>query len=767
MSMTAARFTGASVLRSEDPRILTGGGRYIDDLVLPGMLHAAFVRSFVAHGRIVSIDVDTARQIPGVIKIYTGEELQRLVPEGISAGGRGTDFSVLATGKVRLVGDPVVLVVAESRYAAEDGCEAVEVDYDELDPIITIEQAKDESRDQIFDGSPNLVMGPMTQTYGEVDAAFAAADHTMRVSLRQDRHQNVPMETRGCVADFDTSSGEMRFHSSTQGVHMNSAVLQRQLGLEQGKVRSLAGDVGGSFGLKIGVSREEIAVALASKDLGVPVKWIEDRAENLTASGQAREEVFDVEVAYTNDGDILGLKVDMTLVDSAYPGMGRGLPFMVQGMLPGPYKLQGLEFTSTVVAANKAKYVAYRGPWASETFVRERIVDLVAKALDKDPLEIRLRNVVEDTAAASMVTGRSLRSVTAHQSLQRIAELVDLPAFREEQAAARAEGRHLGIGMATYIEGAPGPRGERPLGNEAIRMRLDDDGTVLVFTGQMPHGQGHETTFAQVAADQMGVPFSQVRVVVGDTDVVPAGFTGGSRAATMAGGASLHGARALRERVLEVASAMLEADAADLDITDGVVAVAGVPARGRSLAEVAQWVASGDAPPDIDTTLEISHTYDGGQGGWSGGTHCAVVEVDVETGATKVLRYVVVEDCGVLINPAIVEGQIRGGVAQGIGAVLLERSAYDPESGQFLAGSFMDYLLPTASDIPRIEIEHLETVPLDDDVNFRGVGEGGMIVAPPTVCNAIEDALAPFGVRVHDQHLPPLRILELLDAART
>lgn len=773
MAIAAARYVGASVLRSEDPRILTGAGRYVDDLTMPGMLHAAFVRSYVAHGRVTNVDAEAARAIPGVVAVYTGEELQALVTEGAPPvggmfGGRGgPKFTILATDKVRLVGDPVALVVASSRCEAEDGCEAIEVGYEELEPIITVEQALDPTRPKIFDDLESNVMAPPnTTSYGDVDAVFARADRVIRVDLRQDRHQNVPMETRGCVASYDRDTGELDFHSSTQGVHMNSGVLARQLGLAADKVRARAGDVGGSFGLKIGISREEVACALASQNLGHPVKWIEDRAENLIFSGQAREESFEVEAAITDEGDILGLRVKMTLNAGAYPGLGRGLPGMVQGMIPGPYKLQALEFTSTVVASNKATYVAYRGPWASETFVRERVIDIVAKELNKDPLEIRLRNVVtRDEEPLAMVTGRSLRGVTARESIERMAELVDLPAFRAEQLTAREEGRYLGIGMATYIEAAPGPRGERPLGMEVMRLRLEPDGTVKVFTGQMPHGQGHETTIAQVAADQMGVPFEHVQVVVGDTAVVPPGFTGGSRAATMAGGASLHGARALKDRVLDVASHLLEASVGDLDIIDGVVAVAGVPARGRSLAEVAEWAVSGSAPEDVDLSLEVTHTYDGGQGGWSGGTHCAVVEVDVDTGQVQVVRYLVVEDCGELINPAIVEGQIRGGVAQGIGAVLLERSAYDPDSGQFLAGSFADYLLPTASDVPRIEIEHLQTVPLDDDVNFRGVGEGGMIVCPPTVCNAIEDALAPFSVRIEDQHLPPERVLGLIDAS--
>jgi carbon-monoxide dehydrogenase large subunit len=430
-------------------------------------------------------------------------------------------------------------------------------------------------------------------------------------------------------------------------------------------------------------------------------------------------------------------------------------------------------FESTAVTTNKACYVAYRGPWASETFVRERALNLIAKDLGLDPVEIRLRNVApRSDPPTMMITGRPLVGVTARESLERVAELVDIPAFRRRQAQARAEGRYLGIGVATFIEAAPGPRSPEgpsgPMGLESMRLRLTEDGIVALFTGQMPHGQSHQTTLAQIAADEFGVPFEQVRVVVGDSAVVPFGLTGGSRSATMTGGVALHGARQLKAKVLDFAADLMEVGAQDLLITDGNVWVRGDPASAISVTEVAQRAAAVIGPSgDGDgaaAELEVEATYDGGEGGWSGGTHCAIVDVDAETGIVKVERYVAVEDCGALINPAVVEGQIRGGVAQGIGAVLLERSAYG-EDGTFQSATFMDYLMPTACDIPRIEIKHLETVPLDADVNFRGVGEGGMIVAPPTVVNAIEDALSPFGVRIYEQHLPPARILELIAEA--
>jgi carbon-monoxide dehydrogenase large subunit len=777
MQGIAERYVGASVKRSEDPRILTGSGRYVDDVRIPGMLHASFVRSPFAHARITGVDVEEARRAPGVVLVLTGAELEEMVVPGpgfagmMSPGLPMPTFTTLATDKVRVVGDPVVLVVAESRYQAEDAGELVEVDYEELPAVMTASAAQDPAGPAIFEdleGGNVLVRSPVA-TFGDVDGAFARADRVVRAELRQHRHQNVPMECRGIVCDFDPGTGELTVHVATQGVHTTRGLLAAALGMPPEKVRVLAGDIGGSFGLKIGAYREDVACAAASRRLGRPVRWIEDRSENLTFSGQAREESFEVEAAVTDRGEILGLRVKMTIDTGAYPGLGGMLPEMVKNMFPGPYRIGALAFESVAVITNKASYVAYRGPWASETWVRERVIDLVARELGLEPIEVRRRNVARrGEEPKRMVTGRSLAGVTVAESLDRIADLVDLPAFRRRQAESREQGRYLGVGVASYIEAAPGPLegkgGGGIAGPELMRLELGGDGTVSVFTSQMPHGQSHQTTMAQVVADEFGVPFESVRVVVGDSAQTPMGFgTGGSRAATMAGGASLHGARQLRARVQEVASYLLEAAVEDIEISAGLVAVRGVPASALTLAEVAAAARTpGRVPPELAGEIEVTAAFDGGEGGWAGGTHAAIVEVDTETGLVRVERYLVAEDCGVLINPAIVEGQIRGGVAQGIGAVLLERSAYDPDSGQFLAATFMDYLLPTASEIPRIEIEHLETVPLDTDVNFRGVGEGGMIVAPPTVCNAIEDALAPFDARVAEQHLPPSRILELI-----
>jgi aerobic carbon-monoxide dehydrogenase large subunit len=776
-AIAAERYTGASIKRSEDPRILTGAGRYVDDIKLPGMLHAAFVRSPMAHARVLSVDASAARALPGVVAVLTGTELETMTVPGPDAlmalmgwAGPTPEFTLIATDKVRFVGDPVAIVVAESRYLAEDGCELVEVDYEDLAPVVDAAFALDPGSPPLFANlGDNIARTHARSEFGDVSATFAGADLVTDFHIDVHRHQNVPMEGRGCVASYDADLGVMTMYAATQSVHVTKIAVAMRLGMEQDKVRVVAGDIGGSFGLKIGASREELAAAAASRALGRPVKWVEDRGENLTASGQAREESFDVRAAVSKDGDLLGLDVKMVVDTGAYPGMGAMVPDIMQAMLPGPYKLAAMGFESTGAITNKASYVAYRGPWASETFVRERVLDLIAKDLGLDPVEIRLRNVAPRTdPPAMMITGRPLVGVTSKESLERVAQLVDFPAFRRRQAEARTQGRYLGIGVATFIEAAPGPRSPEgasgPMGLESMRLRLEEDGIVALFTGQMPHGQSHQTTLAQIAADEFGVPFEQVRVVVGDSDVVPFGLTGGSRSATMAGGAALHGARRLKAKVLDFAAHIFEASAQDLLITDGNVWVRGDPESSIAVSDVARSAASGQFGTGVDATFEVETTFDGGEGGWSGGTHCAIVEVDTQTGIVKVERYVAVEDCGVLINPAVVEGQIRGGIAQGIGAVLLERSAY-AEDGAFQSATFMDYLLPTACDIPRIEIEHLETVPLDADVNFRGVGEGGMVVAPATVVNAIEDALSPFSVRIYEEHLPPARILELIAAA--
>jgi carbon-monoxide dehydrogenase large subunit len=578
------------------------------------------------------------------------------------------------------------------------------------------------------------------------------------------------METRGAVADYEPGTGELTYYAATQSPHGLRGTVAGLIGLPLHRTRVLVRDIGGSFGLK-GVHREDVALAAASKCLGRPVKWIEDRNEHLLASGQAREETVEVEAAVKDDGTVLGLRARLVMDQGAYPSF----PFpaamftgLIGAMMPGPYRLQGYSFQSTVVTTNKCTYVAYRAPWEMETWVRERLLDLVAHELGLDPADVRRTNLVDGAADDRLLTGLSLAEVSSRESLERALALVDYPAWRAEQAEARAHGRYLGIGFATFIEAAPGPAegraGGGPFASEQAHARLEADGHLVVITAQQPHGQGHETTLAQVAADELGVPFEHVRVLHGDTHLTPFSLigTGGSRAATWATGSVLASTRRVKEKVLAIAGELLEISPEDLEIDDGVITPRGTPHKALPLAQVAQAAYLGALPPGVDTTLAASERYTG-EGitgsGWSGGTHLCTVEVDLETGVVRIVRYLVVEDCGKVINPAIVEGQIRGGVAQGIGEVLYERVAYDAD-GQCLTGSFMDYLVPTSAEIPVIEITHLETGH-EGEVDFRGVGEGGALIAPATLTNAIADALAPLGVRITEQHLPPARILEL------
>jgi aerobic carbon-monoxide dehydrogenase large subunit len=779
-----ARSVGARVLRSEDPRILTGRGSYIDDVVVPGMLHAAFLRSQIPHGWLRSLDVAEARQLPGVVAVYTGEDMARLTQPGqagsaiginMMPGMRSPAFYSLVTTKVRYVGDPIAMVVAEDRYIAEDALELIIEDIEMLEPIVTYADALDPGKPPLFEEFDDNIAFSGEMAIGDVDAAFAKADRVIRATVSVHRHQPVPMEGRGLVAIWDAEREHLTIHASTQSPHMLRKLMPLQLGVPMEQIRVLAADVGGGFGLKNAVTREDVAVAAAAIDLRRPVKWIEDRLEHLATGGQAREEMADLEAAVTADGLLLGVRVDAKLNSGAYPSdpfPGAMFVNSIAGSFQGPTQIEGISARNLAVFSNKATYVSYRGPWATADFMRERLLDIVARELDIDPLEVRRRNYVQrDQPPLAMLSGQPFTGVTTRECLEQAARLADWEGFRKRQVELRAVGRYVGVGIAAYLEAAPGPKvaGQDPaagiLGAEMTHLSLDGDGRIVVVTRQQPHGQGHETTLAQVVSDEMGVRFEDVRVVYGDTDVTPFALvgTGGSRAATMANGAVLHASRLLREKVLSVAADLLEANPADLEIIEGVVSVRGTPQVTLALGDLARIVADepNRLPEGADTDLKVTYTFDGGQSGWSGGAHCCLVEVDVETGMVHIDRYLVVEDCGLPVNPAIVEGQIRGGVAQAIGAVLLEHSAYG-EDGQFLAGTFMDYLMPTTTVVPNFEIHHVATVLTDPDVNFRGVGEGGMIVAPACITNAIEDALAPLGVRVREQHLPPARLLELL-----
>jgi carbon-monoxide dehydrogenase large subunit len=847
------RYVGSRVRRVEDTRLLAGAGRYVDDVAVFGVLHAAFLRSPYPHAEIRSIDAAAARAVPGVHLVLTGADLQHRTypffgPLALP-GLYNPTFAALATERVRHVGDPVAIVVADSRRVAEDGCELIVVDYAPLPPVATVEQALTPDRAVVWPKKGDNVHYQHSDTWGDVDAAFAAADRIIVETFDQHRHSNQPMETRGLVADIDPGTGRLTIHASTQSAHQlkwcialftgrrplrqvfrhmvrkkdhTTAILAGMLAhlkVTPALVRALVevtpemlrqtitnperakamnsaiagligrdpatlpdvmtGDVGGAFGAKTVVHREDVAVCAAALELGRAVKWIEDRHEHLTAGGQAREESLELAAAVRHDGTILGLRARLTVDGGAYPAFPYGailVPLVTRNVLPGPYRIPALEFHGRILFSNKATYVSYRGPWAIETFVRERMLDIIAGELGLSRAEIRRRNLIgPDELPTTMVNGLALdERMSSRAVFDKAMEVAGFDDWEAQKAQARAVGRRLGMGFASYIEPAPGPPeyldhvapGFAPVANcEPIHAVLESDGTVTVHTQQVTSGQGHETTLAQLAAEQLGVPIDEVRISYGDTRTAPFGLLGtqGSRAATFASGAVLLATKGLRDRIIEVAADLLEASSSDIVIEDGRISVAGSPAIALSLAQVAEAArlaggnARGTAKPH--EAIRVTDTFDGGPGGWSGATHVCVVEVDLETGQVRIPRYIVVEDCGEMINPAVVEGQIRGGIAQGIGAVLYEKSAYD-DQGQFQAGSFMDYLIPTAMEIPDIEIHHLDT-PSDVFANHRGVGEGGMIAAPAALTNAIEDALSDLGVRITEQHLPPARILEL------
>jgi carbon-monoxide dehydrogenase large subunit len=833
---------GQSVKRVEDERLLIGNGRYVADIDPPGALQAVFLRSPLAHAEITSIDVAEARRAPGVVAVFTGADMEELThpfpPFAMLPDLYTPLYHCMSSSTVRMVGDPVALVLAESRHLAEDALELIEVEYEPLDTIASIAEGLSPTKPQIWDKANGNVLYDHVDTFtpegSSVDAVFAAADRVITERLTCPRQSNQPMETRGSVVEVDPDTGHMTIHNATQSTHMlrwiGAALTGKQTtrsalkGIVTNKARRsaffkgakefvsangdslkaqdndgmksqlkadksflkhanligigllgkddypdvVAQDIGGGFGSKGSIAREDIAIIAAAGELGRSVKWIEDRVENLMDGGQAREEDLTLSIAVDDDGTFRGLKVDLVVDQGAYPGFPVGAPFaarIMKVMFPGSYKWDAFEMRSRIVATNKGKYVAYRGPWANETWARERMVDIVARALKISPAEIRMKNLIgEDDMPTAMVTGPKIdETMSTKKTLQRAIELLDLDQFERDREVARKDNHYLGLGIASYHEAAPGPPGywdyvipgNEMVFNEEAQATVEADGSVVVYTSQMPHGQSHETTYGQIVADELGVAIADVQLVFGDTRRTPFSFvgTGGSRGGPIGGGALKYASRQVREQLVDVASKLLEADASDIEIIDGNVHVAGVPARGVTFAELVAET-SGDG-------FEATHSYMGkGDGGWSVATHACIVDVDLDTGMVTFPRYIVVEDCGPIINPAIVDGQVRGGVAQGIGAVLYEKATYD-EDANLQSATYMDYLIPTSMEIPEIEVHHMETLSAGGENDFRGVGEGGMIGAPAAITNAIEDALSPFGARITSQYLPPTTILEL------
>lgn len=772
------RYFGERVTRNEDPRLLTGRGTFVDDIRLPGMLHGALLRSPHAHARVLHIDTTKAKASPGVVAVYTrddlpavlAEPLPKLIPHPALIHHK-TQYA-LAPEKVRYVGEPVAFVVAENRYLAEDALELIEVEYDPLPAVVDLEAAAEPNGPLVHEDMGTNVCAHYTQRVGDAEEAFARAAHVFTERFTIDRGTAAPMECRGVVAQWEPKMRQLTVWDSTQSPIPIRNGLARLFGLAQGSVRVIAPDVGGGFGPKIMMFYpEEILVPHAAMQLERPVKWIEDRRENFVAMNQERLQIHDAGIAVDDQGRILGVRTVFLYDSGAYIPYGLIVPIVASTTLPGPYKIPNYHCEFRAVFTNKTIVSPYRGAGRPQgVFVMERLLDRVARELRIDRAEVRRRNFIQpdefpydvgliyqDNAPLIYDSG------DYPATLQKTLEMIGYTRWPEERERYRRQGRAVGLGLACYVEGS----GIGPY--EGCRVTVEPSGKVYAATSVGTQGQGHFTSFAQIIADALTVPVEDVVIVTGDSGAFQWGTgTFASRSAVVAGNAVHLAAQAVRAKALRVAATTLEARVEDLEMADGKVFVRGVPGRALTLAEIA--VAAnplrGTIPEEWEQPgLEASRYFAPPRGTFPNGVHACLLEVDVQTGMVNILKYVVVHDCGRVINPLILDGQIRGGVAQGLGGAFYERLVYD-ENGQLLTQTFMDYLLPTAMEVPEVEIGHMETPSPLNPLGVKGAGEAGVIPVIALFAQAIDDALAEFGVRVTEMPLSPSRLLELIRAAQ-
>jgi len=764
----AARYAGTRVARIEDARLLTGHGTYVDDIALPWMLHASFVRSPYARAAIRGIDTSAACALPGVRAVFTAADLNPDVREqwhtAVGKASPETPRPPLAEDEVRFVGDPVALVVADTLYLAEDAAELVDVDYEPLPAVVDYREAEGSAVLVHEEHGSNVVGELAGLPASALDDVFDAAAHVASASIFQHAYAPVPMEGRGLIVDYSRATGELTIHSATQSPHEVRLFCSRLLGVPEHRIRVVMRDTGGGFGQKIMVQRDEMCVMLAAPKVGAPVKWVEDRRENLLAAGQSRHEHADVRMAFDGEGAIQAAVIDFVCDCGAYPTPWPvGTAAAVGVLFPGPYGVPRASFRAKALYTNTVGRAAYRGPWQYESLAREVLLDIAARQMDIDPVELRRRNLLRrDELPYANPNGMTYDSISPLETFEQALGLLDYDAFRAEQAEARSEGRHLGVGVANYVE--PSTPGFGAYGTEAATIRIEPSGAVNVYIAGGSTGNSIETTVVQLTADALGVAIGDVATIQGDTAVTGFGAgAAGSRSGSMTAGAVRETASILRDRIVAIAAHALEAAVEDIELAESRASVRGSPSAGISFADVAALAYFNPAklPAGVPAGLEASARYTAGTGSiWVNATHVCTCEVDVVTGQVTLLRYIVSEDCGPMINPNVVEGQIAGGVVQGIGGVLYEHLRYD-EQGNPVTTTFMDYLLPTAAEVPAIEYGHVET-PSPGPGGYKGVGEGGAIGAPPAVVNAVADALAPFGVRVTDLPLTPSRLVALL-----
>ncbi len=781
----SSRIFGSAIKRREDPRLITGQAKYTDDFVLPGMAHMAVVRSPYAHAKIKAIRTTTAAAMEGVLGVFTGKEMKDegfgpipcawVVP---NSDTKTPPYPPIAIDTVRYVGNAVAIVVATDRYLARDAAEAVEVDYDPLPAVANAEKATAKGQPQLHADVPNNVCFKWTVKGGDVDAAFQSADVTVKERIINQRLVPNALEPRAALAQYSSAMNEVTLWATSQNPHIVRFLLSLDTGIPEQKIRVIAPEVGGGFGSKIPHYPEDSMVIFASKVCGCPVKWTETRSENFRSTIHGRDHIQDVEMAAKKDGTILAIRAKVWANLGAYLSTAStGIPTILHGlMLSGAYDIKNIHEDVYGVFTNTTPTDAYRGAGRPEaTFMVERLVELVAQKLKMDPADVRKKNFIPPfTDGHTVATGLTYDSGNYVAAFEKALKMLDYAGLRKRQADLRKKGEHIGIGFCTYSEicglGPSQVAGAVGFGGglwESAIVRFHPSGKVNVMVGISPHGQGEETTFAQIVASELGVAVDDVEITHGDTERTPMGWGSyGSRSTPVGSGALMGAITKIKDKAKIVTAHLLEAAVEDIDYSDGRFFVKGSPGKFKTIQDVALMAnVAWNYPKGLEPGLEASAFFDPPNFVYPFGAHIAVVRVDVETGEVRLERYVAVDDCGRVINPMIVEGQIHGGIVQGVGQALWEGAVYD-ENAQLLTGSLMDYALPKADYFPLFELAMTETPTNVNPLGVKGIGETGTIASTPAVYNAVMDALAPFGIGKLDMPLTPERVWRAIQSAR-
>ncbi|MCX2721136.1 xanthine dehydrogenase family protein molybdopterin-binding subunit [Roseibium salinum] len=773
-------YIGKPLARKEDRRLVTGHGRYLDDIVVPGALHACFVRSPHAHAKILGISVEAAHEVPGVVGVFTGKDLaqwtNRLRQAPRIEGLQPTEIETLPTDKVRFHGDPVAVVVASDRYVAEDAAELVEVDYEMLAPVASLEAALAPGAALVDDALPSNLVSHQSFSAGNVEARRKEAHAVVEATFYQHRQTHVPMETRGCAAVWDQGREHLTFHIGNQVPHPLRSALAGRLGLSESQVTVISPDVGGGFGQKIALYREELTVAALARHLKQPLRWREDRSENLMAASHARENLCHTRTSVAADGRILGIELEIFEDFGAYCFYPANYMSRVVAMiLTGPYRIADYTFEVKVALTNKCGNGPMRAPMAITSWVMDGTIDAIARQLELDPLKVRRVNMLRTADLPyRMATGETLEDITPAETLESAVASIGYDAFHERQRALREEGRYIGLGLCTVVESTTygsafyKTTGIAGSGHEAAWVRIEPSGVINASVGLGGSGQGYETALSQTVAEGLGVDPSMVRILTGNTDVAPYGMgSRGARGGTAGGGALYLCAQKAAEQVLRIAAHRLGLNSAqELRLLDGQVERRinnEWTGTGLFLTDIARtaYLDPTNLPEGVAPGLDFSLTYDPPPMTYSNSTHACEVEVDTRTGRLTILRYVVSEDCGTVINPIVVRGQQQGAIAMGLSGSLFEQVVYD-ENGQNLSATFADYLVATACELPEVEILHNHTPNKRTPAGIKGMAEGGVMGAIGAVSNAVNDALAPFGVAATHQPLSPQYLRSLL-----